>query len=285
MRIFLKKFMAFMFLGMIIFLSGHFIFNSYLNKKTTDNALYVWGDSQMYRGLDLKKLSILTEKKVWSAAKHGAGIYDFLVFTENVPHFSDVLVAISKPVQIRRKEKDHNKSGLNIDSLILLYQNNYTLGDILKIIKKNIKPTYIFRNTNKLYPYSDKITFSEPISLFKNVYSSVPLFLEDKQALYIRGIETLIKKQCNVIFVELPYHPILVAIEDNSMVKKYTENMKIKIGGLYNNFMVSTMTLGSHKAVMHDLTHLNEHGASLLTEKISHEIKKNKGTSLYVFYP
>ena len=96
---------VFVFFGILGFLSFHFLANIYLNKTNADNSLYIWGDSQIYRGLDLEKLNKLTRKNIHSAAVHGAGIYDFLVFTEIVPHNSDVLLAISKPVQIRKKDK------------------------------------------------------------------------------------------------------------------------------------------------------------------------------------
>lgn len=268
--------------GTITILSFYCSADLFLNKKNADNTIFIWGDSQIYRDLDLEKLNKLTGKKILSAAKHGAGIYDFLVFSEKVPYKSNVIVAISKPVQLRRKEKDSNRSVININSLLSLYKANYSISEIIEIVNKNRKPRDIFNSTKDLYPYADSIVFTEPLSLFKEAYSKKPEYLMDKQALYLGGIKKLIKKKCEITLMEFPYHPIVEKIEENSVIKKHTENFKVKIANLFNNFKVSSIILNSSKTLMHDLTHLNEYGATKLTEQLAHRMSSKKITTLYV---
>ena len=62
-----------------------------------------------------------------------------------VPESSDVLIAISEPVQIRSKKLDLNRSGFSYFSLKLLHENNYSVRELLMIIRKNfLKHQFIF---------------------------------------------------------------------------------------------------------------------------------------------
>ena len=78
---------------------------------------------------------------VFTAAQHGAGVYDFLVFTERVPKNAIVVVALSKLVQLRRLKKDRNRSGLSFWALKVLYSNNYSIEELKKksMIKTKIQ--------------------------------------------------------------------------------------------------------------------------------------------------
>lgn len=284
MRIFYIKLANFITLGIIALCTCYFLGNILLNGRYSNEDIYIWGDSQMYRGIDLIEFSKLTNKNIRSAAQHGAGVYDFLVFSENVPLGSSVIISLSKPVQIRRKERDRNMSGIDVGSLAALYRKNYSIKELSLIIKKNIKLARLFRSTNKLYPYSDQISFPISISSYEHIYSSIPEYLENKQSLYIRGIKNLIKMNCNIILIEFPYHPILRDIEGKSDVKEYTEIMKIKVADLFDNFKIETIKLEPSKEIMHDLTHLNEYGASLLTKKLSYRISATNTPTLYLVH-
>ncbi|MBN2383647.1 hypothetical protein JXQ70_12275 [bacterium] len=236
----------------------------------------------MYSGINLKELKALTGKHIYSAAQHGAGIYDFLVFSEKVPPTSDVIIAISKPVQIRRKEKDRNWSGIDISSLFALYNNNYSIQEIYNIIKTNKMFICIFRSENVLFPYSEELTMTEPLSLFEEVYSSIPYYLEDKQSLYVTGIKSLMEKKCHITFIEFPYHQSVVEIERTSKIKYYTDKMKEEIKSLFPSIEEKTITLKSDKQPMYDLSHLNAYGASIAAQELAHILAEKDNTPLYV---
>ncbi|NRA92477.1 MAG: hypothetical protein HRU26_07285, partial [Psychroserpens sp.] len=157
-------------------------YNAYLNPAfDSEDAVFIWGDSQAYQGIDIPELANTLDKEVYSAANHGAGVYDFLVFTQQVPENSEVIVAISNLVQVRRKEKDYNRSGFSFWSMKSLYQNGYSLNELFSISKLNIKPRRNILASTKLYPYSDSIQKILPISHFEKYFNDSPEFLDSKQ--------------------------------------------------------------------------------------------------------
>lgn len=260
----------------------YYTVNRIINEKSADNSIFIWGDSQAYQGLNLELMSELTGKKVYSAAKHGAGIYDFLVFTEKVPKESIVIVAISKPVQLRRKSKDRNTSGILIWALNALAENNYSSVEVNDILYKNIALPIIFTSKNNLYPYADSIVLEEPISLFESIYSKKPSYLDDKKALYVLGIKKLIEKRCELTFIDFPYHSILNSIETKSTVREFTEKFKMEVYSLFNDAKIDSIFLDNSKTLMHDLTHLNVLGANKLTEEIVRKMKFQKQPTMYI---
>jgi len=249
------------------------------NSKTPEKTIFIWGDSQAYQGLNLVLMRKLTGKRVLSAARHGAGIYDFLVFTEKVPRNASVVIALSRPVQLRRKEKDRNWSGISPTALFALYQNNYSLYDIGRIVKKNIKPAKLYVSQTPLYPYYNRTIIKEPLSLFEKIYSKIPAYLEDKQALYKYGIQTLKNKNCNITFIEFPYHPIVEAIAERSDIRKLLDIFRDNIITLSQDPQINIIYIDT--AMMYDLSHLNIYGATMVTKAIAQQIKYPQGTTLH----
>lgn len=282
MKRFIKKTLFFPIGLILLYAIIYFSYNAYLNNKFNDqNALFVWGDSQAYYGIDVKELSNTLEKKVYTSAIPGAGIYDFLLFTEQVPENSEVMVSVSKLVQIRRKENDFNRTGLSFWALKEMYKEDYSINEIFSIFKLNIKPKRNISEVSKLFAYSDSMEIGLPISHFEDYYREVPTFLEQKQELYLTGIKNLIKKNCKVSFLELPYHSKLVNIESKSLIKKETDEFKYKIGSLFSNFKMDTISLNHKKNVFKDLSHLNSVGAKDLSSKLATQMLVDEGTIMY----
>lgn len=246
----------------------------YYNSKNYNNAIFVWGDSQTYRGLDLQVLEEKTDKKVYSYAVRGAGVYDFLNFSEKIPDNSTVILGVSKPSQLRGKEKDKNMSGISIKALLILYENGYSFKELISIIKKNRIPNKTLQEYTNLYKYNDKIVFSKPIKFFENIYANIPPYLIEKQRVYNIGIQKLRDKHCNIIFIDFPYHPILEAIEHNSIVNKQTTTFTNHIIRTSKTIEIDTLVFDSDKQIMYDLTHLNEIGAEYVSEFVSVQINK-----------
>jgi hypothetical protein len=265
-------------LYIVLYLSIDFVFNS----KNSNNSLFIWGDSQAYQGIDLRVLESKTNKTVYTAARHGAGVYDFLVFAEKVPSNSDVLVAISKPVQLRRKEMDSNRSGISLFGLKSLLNNNYSGREIIQIIKKNVKPINLFLSNTYMYKYTDSIIFGEPIELFENIYKTIPSYLKDKQNLYSEGINKLKSKNCRIYLIDFPYHELLNEIENNSPIKSQTDSFFKKIRTEANCIKIDCLNLKTEKQVMHDLTHLNCYGAEQVSEFIGEMIIKHECTTICI---
>jgi len=270
-------------LGFLVFYFVFYIlFDLYYNSKDAANSLFIWGDSQTYQGIDLDVLKNQTNKKIYSAARHGAGIYDFLVFAEKVPKNSDVLVAISKPAQLRRKKRDRNRSGISVQPLKALLNNNYSWDEVFHILKKNTKPRKLFLSKTSMYEYADSIKLEQPIEHFEKVYKTVPSYLKEKQNLYLEGIKNLMNKNCSIYLIDFPYHELLSEIENNSPIKNQTDTFFEKIRIAANCTKLDTLVLKASKEAMHDLTHLNSYGAKEVSLFIGEKIKKQPPTTFCI---
>lgn len=283
MRKFIIKTLLFP-LGLILsYVLIYFCFNAYLNSPfSKKNTVFIWGDSQAYRGIDLKELSKAIEKQVYTSAHHGAGVYDFLLFTDQVPKNSEVIVSISKLVQIRRKENDYNRSGLSLWALEQLYKNNYSLKEIIIILKSNIKPKSNISESTSLYAYSDSMQIGVPLSRFKSYYQKIPSFLDDKQNLYLIGIQNLKNKNCKITFIEFPYHKELEKIENQSPIKEKTDDFVYQIGNLFKDYEIDTIKFDVNKNIFKDLSHLNCLGAKEFSKKLGKNMKKHGRTTMYI---
>lgn len=261
-------------LYLAVYISADVIYNS----KKPDNSLFIWGDSQTMQGIDLEVLKRESNRDIYTAARHGAGVYHFLAFVEKVPANSDVLVAISKPVQLRRKEMDRNRCVISICALKLLIDNNYSFQEILKIIETNIwRPERLFLTETQMYDYADTIVVTKSIELFENIYKKKPSYLLDKQKLLIKGIEILNQKNCKIYLIQFPYHAFLKEIEQSSPIKENTDSFFNEIMRIANVTNIDTLHLNANKQVMHDLTHLNGYGAGQVSLFLANILVKYEG--------
>lgn len=286
MKLFLKRFLLFI----IFIITIHILIYKVIDKKSSfvnsDKALFIFGDSQILQGIDLKELSIQTGLDTYSAARQGAGIYDFYVFVDKVPNNSRILLSISKLSQVRPFDYEANTSPFNVNALYSLYFVDYNINDFKKIIMGAIKfPTQDFYiNNYKLYPSYDSLTINQPISTFKERYS-IPLNdLVKKQELYLFGIKKLINKNCNIIFIEFPYHSTLKSYDENSHLQDNFINFRVSISSLYSNFKIETLQINKDKNIMYDFSHLNYRGANLLTKKLAERINEKQNPTMYIVH-
>ena len=231
----------------------------------------------------MDRLSDKTGLNVYSAAKHGAGVYDFLVFANMVPENSTVLVAISKPCILRRKDSDYNKTGLSISSLYNLYLNNYSILEITKIAKNNISSLNIlFVEKSYLYPLKNELTQTETLKSIKKAFSMNPLYINDQINLYHKGLEVLKEKKCQINLISFPYEKTIKDLE-NSLVVNEVRFIQNNIINEFEEleFERSSLNLLSNKKVFYDFTHLNEYGAFQVSDFLSDRINK-KGNHFFI---
>lgn len=239
--------------------------------KASDNNVFIWGDSQMFQGLNLKLYAEKTGKTVYSAARHGAGVYDFLVFTERVPENAEVMLSISKLVQIRRKEKDNNMSGVSIEALKQLFQYNYSILELRGIVTKNKKPQNFFSTENNTLFTQRDVAITGLLNRFKNYFDKKPNFLDQKQAILEQGLINLKNKGCKVFYINFPFHRDLKNLENSSPIKPITDSFYQNI---YSGLHIDTLSLHDSINLMYDLTHMNSKGANLVTEYLAEKIQK-----------
>jgi hypothetical protein len=262
-----------------LFKSIDYFFNNEFNNQ---KALFIWGDSQAYQDFDLDILSNGLDRKVFSAAHHGAGVYDFLVFCNEVPENGNILVSISKLMLLRSKQRDYNRSGLSFEALKIIHNQNYSKEEVLSIFKNNLKPSRNINSNIELYPIKDSINAIGLVKKVESFYKMKPHYLKDKKAIFIEGIKILQSKKCNINFIDLPLHPEFKKMEEKYSTLQELEDYKLKIVSLFNNYGIDSILVSSQKNIFNDATHLNSKGAKYLSVELARVLKFNEHTVLYI---
>lgn len=239
------------------------------NLSLDRNTTYFWGDSQTVQGVDLNVFSRIQNASVKTTAVHGAGVYDFLVFADNVPDSTDCIIGFSQCCLLRKKTSDNNRSGTDVRMLVELWKHNYSVKEIIEIVRNNrpesVKNT--FNGSHPQYEYCDTIIYKEPLSGFVRLYDKEPSFFIDKVELYKTGLDILMSKHCNVTFVEFPYYSELFEVSSASPYKDVVDSVRQNICDKYSSGIFDTVFINdSDSLLMHDLTHLNEVGSRRFTE-------------------
>ena len=74
---FIKKLFILFNIVLILVVVTFYGIDTYWNNKSPENSIFIWGDSQTQQGIDLEHLNKEIKETVYSAARHGAGMYDF----------------------------------------------------------------------------------------------------------------------------------------------------------------------------------------------------------------
>ena len=227
----------------------------------------MWGDSQMYRAIDMALLDSLPNSFI-SAAEHGSGVYDFLVFVDEIKPNSNVIIGPSLLHLHRPKDRDKNNLGISTWALSLMRENGYSEMEILTIVENNGKPRKMFSNRMATYEAADTIIHIKSIEAFEQQFSSVPEYFSEKARLSLLGFQKLIEKNCNIIILEFPLHPILHEIIDGNSVDSSYQQFNRDLLHLLGIEEEQLVVLSSGKNLMYDETHLNADGAFLVTKAL-----------------
>ena len=263
----------------IIFAAGSYI----SQHRQRMNGTYVWGDSQMYQGLDIFTLSSQIHSSVFSSAQHGSGVYDFLVSLECMPPHSTCIIAFSECALYRNPQADANRTGMSPTALWTMIKYGCPLKDCIRIVGLNhnkllYKP---FSTSNSLYGYSPEIIYSEPLTAFCNMFNEKKDFAIWKRNVFMRGLRELDEKGCRLILIQFPFYQEVEECAEGSYNRHLTENLKKEIIERYH-FDIHTMKIESDSLLMHDLSHLNEVGAKLITKHVAKEIKASTKKNIFL---
>ncbi len=267
MKSFLKNTILFLSLGCFFIVPGFYWVSSKIITPKAKKAVYIWGDSQMCQGIDISYLNAKEKYKFFSSAQHGAGVYDFLVFTELVPVNSTVIISNSRLVLIRPKSRDKNYSIINIPSLLALLRNNYSFRETALIAIKNLELHWHFYDKYSHYTNSDSIKKNPPLSAFEDLYNNKLEYLGDKENLYVEGLQKLKDKNCKIIALAFPYHSSITEIEKKSLLKADLEKFDTRVGDFFEE--EKTLLLQDSVNIFYDRTHLNERGAQQVSEGLN----------------
>lgn len=234
--------------------------------KLDKDAVFIWGDSQMFQGLDICQFSDSIGLPVYSSAKHGAGIYDFLTFVDKVPDSSKVIISFPECALYRNPKSDNNRSGLNFFAVKTLNRTGYSIFELMTIAKQNnFRTARIFSSTPSfLYEYSDTLALPEPLDGFVKMFSRTDPYILNKNKAYFAGVDRLFDKGCDVSFISFPFHKTLEELISVSVNRARSDSLAKRI---ISNFPLTEIDIHMHcdSLMMHDLSHMNEVGAKHFT--------------------
>jgi len=86
------------------------------------------------------------------------------------------------------------------------------------------------------------------------------------------GLKKLKSKNCSIVFVEFPFHPLLSPVLSENKSKETIDKFWLDVSDMLGCIIYDTIYIHSEKRLMHDLTHMNEVGAELFTKEIFNNI-------------
>ena len=278
MRKFLKKIMmaAVFFPTLVV---GMYFVLHYITMKTNtfdENTVFVWGDSQMYLDFDVELLSEKFEKTVLTSATGGSGVYDFLVSEKNIPNNAMCVVSFPEGALLRNPISDYNRTGFELSCLQLLFRAGCPLDECLRIANLNRQNVHYkaFDKNHNLCPYSDNIVYLEPLAVFCGMFIEERDYFIWKAKTYHQGISRLSKKHVQMILLQFPFEQQVEDCACNSINRHLTDSLKFDLIKEYD-MKHDTIVLRSDSLLMHDLSHMNEVGARMLTCRIADSLRKD----------
>ena len=260
------------------------VFFAILDKSGTTNHygnkhVFVWGDSQMSYGLDVDLLGKLIKESPKTSANLGRGVYDFLVCEKEIPEFAQVVASFSECALLRNPMSDYNRTGMELSSLKELFQSGCPLLECIKIVGINSHRTHInyraFVDEHYLFAYSDTLDCTkEPLDVWPPMFEEKKEWFSWKAKAYEKGLKNLHEKGVRMVLVQLPFETQLESIANGSTNRHLSDSLKWALIKEFD-MQYDTIVLKSDSLLMHDLSHLNEVGARLLTLDLADILQKD----------
>ena len=253
---------------MVIYLVGHI--GTLKKNSYNQNCVFVCGDSQMLWGLDVAFLEENIEKQVLTSAQNGGGIYDFLVSEKSIPHHSVCVLSFSEAALLRNPLSDKNRTGLELSCLWDLLISGCPMDECIRIIELNKKTIKYkaFRTGHNLFPFADSLVYPELLSTFHQLFEEKRDWFYWKANAYTEEIQHLSDKHSQIVLVRFPLDKQVESFACNSDNRHLSDSLKHVIIENYA-MKYDTITLSSDSLLMHDLSHMNEVGARLLTAEVA----------------
>ena len=271
MNRFLFKIIFFSIVLVIVYLIYYFI-GSIGNKIDQSYDFYIWGDSQTSQGLDLNVLNKSTNLKYYSMAVHGASLYDFSCFVNLVPERSKVIIGISSTIFLRTDTLEYNRTNLDFNALKLAMLSGFSFNYLKDIVLKNLKPkgNFPFNSRKKYIGSFIDVNQGE---LIKENFSLGINSIEIRKKYFQFIIEELRRKKCAIVLINIPQSNILKNIESHY---EYSAFIKEALNGVIDGYDLQyNITMSFSEDDFYDITHLNQNGSIILSERIGDFINSN----------
>lgn len=236
-----------------------------------EDAVFVWGDSQMYQGLDVVLLKMKLKKQILTSAGHGSGIYDFLVSEKNIPNNATCVLAFPECALLRKPTSDYNRTGFEIDCLKEVFFLGCSVNECIRIFNLNKKSFQYMAFSNSphtMYPFADSLVYPEPLPLWHSLFEEPKDWFPWKAKAYTKGLQHLFDKHSQIILVQFPFDEQVESFAKNSINRHLSDSLKRVLIDEYA-LKYDSIVLHSDSLLMHDLSHMNEVGARMFTCQIA----------------
>lgn len=233
------------------------------------DGIYVWGDSRVYRGIDVRAVSAATKKPVISWAQNGAGVYDLLVFAERMPPNSLAIIGVSVHMLERKKEYGYEHTELSVTALAsVLREGGHSRRDIWRILKRGRNPFVRYgHQLSPDLPVSDDVKRTGESYYHSRFNSETPpkRYLA-KLRLFIHAVKQLVDKDVEVTVVDVPVYESVRAARDASIYASLGETLRRELGPRV--VVMTDIEMPSEPNHFYDLSHLNTRGQKRFTELV-----------------
>jgi len=271
MRRFLTSLLIFISLVPISATLGHGALRAIAGHRTelSPDGIYVWGDSRVFRGIDVRALSAATKKPVISWAQNGVGVYDLLVFAERVPANSRVIIGVGVHVLERKKEFGYEHTELSIPALAtVLREGGHGPMELWTILKRGRDPFVRYEHQlSPQLPISDEVqrTGAEYYHSRFNAETPPERYLA-KLRIFTHAVKQLVDKDVRVTVVDVPIYESVQEARDASIYASLGETLRRELGPRV--IVMTDIEVPSEPNHFYDLSHLNARGQKRLTELI-----------------
>lgn len=273
MRGFLKRILIAMAFFSILIVAVCLLLHFMRQKPVTydSECVFVWGDSQMYQGLDVSLLGNKLEKQVLTSAIHGSGIYDFLVSQKSIPDNAVSVMSFSEAALYRNPLSDNNRTGFEIECLAEVFLSGCPVNECIRIFnlnKKSFRYMAFSNSPHMMYPFADSLVYPEPLPLWHSLFEEPKGWFSWKAKAYVAGIQSLYDKHSQIVLIQFPFDEQVESFAKNSINRQLSDSLKFEIIDRFA-MKYDTIVLHSDSLLMHDLSHMNEIGARMFTCQIA----------------
>lgn len=255
-------------------------------KLVTYNSkcVFVWGDSQMYQGIDISLLGNDLEKQVLTSSCHGSGIYDFLVSQKSIPDNAVSIMSFPECALFRDPLSDYHRIGFEFDCLYELLLSGCPIEECIRIFNLN-KQSFRYNTysdtPHEMLPFADSLVYSKSLPVWHSLFEEPKDWFSWKSKAYTKGIQHLFDKHSKMVLIQFPFDEQVELFAQNSINRHLSDSLKFELIEKYA-LQHDSIVLHSDSLLMHDLSHMNEVGARLFTLEIAEILRTDTVNNYFI---
>lgn len=236
-------------------------------------SIYLFGDSQLYRGVSTDQLSKETGMKTFAVVRPGSGLYNLHSMSFLIPDSSLVVVGFSAQSMIR-SQWGVDKGFLFLPTVFTMAEMGWPPYQIKQLIENNLRPNKLLPAPLEPFPYQPEPIFRNEGIIRSMADQNETNIDEVKSKLFISAIENFRRGGCRILLIEFPLHP--------NFWKKARENgIAERISAIRNGLErelglvpATIITLQSDSNLFYDYTHVNVAGQLQISHHVALELSR-----------